>query len=405
MTVSVRSTVARFLTASLILLTLSSTGWAQTEKILHTFTGPDGSGPWGGVILDSQGNVYGTTTSGGAFGCCGTVFELSPSSNGTWTEKLIYDFSLGGYPTGFLPFGGVVFDSKGNLYGTTLTGGANFAGLVFQLSPASDGTWTETVIYNFTGGADGGNLFASGLIVDSAGNVYGNSNGGGAYGLGAIFEIVAGPNGTWTEKVLHSFQGGTDGSNPYSNPVVMSASGKIYGATAGGGAHDFGVVYELAPQSDGSWSEKIIYAFTGANGLIGPFGGLVLDNAGNLYSAYAFGVFELMPQTNGTWTEKTLHTFPGNPDGAYPEGVIFDKSGNLYGTTNSGGVHRGAVFRLSPGSNGSWSEQIPYRFQPNGVDGTFPQFGTLAVDASGNVYGSTPSGGSASQGVVFEITR
>jgi uncharacterized repeat protein (TIGR03803 family) len=405
MTVSARRKIARSFAVGLIILTLTSDGWSQsTEKILHTFTGPDGSMPAGGVIIDMQGNLYGVTSFGGALGCCGVVFELSPASDGTWTEKVIYDFSIGGGADGFLPWGGLVFDSKGNLYGTTLSGGANSNGTVFQLSPGSDGTWTEKVLYSFTGGADGGSLFESTLIVDASGNLFGYSEGGGAYGYGVVFEIAAGSNGTWTQTVLHSFKGGNDGMSPYASPLLMDAAGKLYGATPVGGAHDYGVVYQLTPQSNGAWSEKIIYALTGTSGLNDPFGGLVLDSAGNLYSAFTFGIFELMPGTNGSWTEKTLYRFVGSPDGAYPEGVISDKAGNLYGTTNTGGVHHGAVFELSPGSNGSWSERVLYRFQPNGIDGISPQFGALALDGNGNVYGTTPQGGTSSQGVVFEVT-
>jgi uncharacterized repeat protein (TIGR03803 family) len=399
-----RFTTARFFAAAAIILTLIPAGWAQTEKILHTFAGSDGGGPQAGLIMDSQGNLYGTTAFGGAFGCCGTAFELSPGSNGTWTEKVIYDFSVGGSSTGFLPWGGLVIDSSGNIYGTTLSGGANFLGTVFQLSPGSNGTWSEKVLYNFSGGADGGSLFESSLIIDASGNLYGTAENGGAYGYGLVFELVPGSNGTWTEKILHNFKGGNDGTYSYANPLVMDAAGKLYGATPGGGAHDYGVVYQLTPQSNGTWSEKIIYAFTGANGLTGPYGGLVLDSAGNLYSAYNFGIFELMPGKNGTWTEKTLYTFVGGPDGAYPGGVISDKAGNLYGATNTGGLHRGTVFELSHGSN-SWSERVLYRFQPDGVDGIFPQFGALAVDSIGNLYGTTPVGGTFGQGVIFEITK
>jgi uncharacterized repeat protein (TIGR03803 family) len=388
MSTTLRFTIARFFAAAAIILTLIPAGWAQTEKILHTFTGSDGGGPQAGLIMDSKGNLYGTTAFGGAFGCCGTAFELSPSSNGTWTEKVIYDFSVGGSSTGFLPWGGLAIDSSGNIYGTTLSGGSNFLGTVFQLSPGSNGTWSEKVLYNFSGGADGGSLFDSSLIIDASGNLYGTAETGGAYGYGVVFELVAGSNGTWTEKTLHNFKGGNDGTYSYASPLVIDAAGKLYGATPGGGAHDYGVVYQLTPQSNGTWSEKIIYAFTGADGLNGPYGGLVLDKAGNLYSAYTFGIFELMPSKNGTWTEKTLYTFVGGPDGAYPGGVIADKAGNLYGATNTGGLHRGTVFGLS-----------------HGVDGTFPQFGSLSVDSIGNLYGTTPVGGSFGQGVIFEITK
>ena len=402
---SERLTIARLFATATIALTLCSAGWAQSvEKILYAFSGSDGSVPQVGITLDAEGNLYGTTSYGGSLGCCGTVFELSPSSNGTWAEKVIYDFSIGAGADGSIPWGGLVFDGKGNLYGTAFSGGAYYQGAVFELTPGSDGTWTEKVLYSFTGGADGGALLASTLIVDGSGNLYGTGEVGGAYGLGVVFEIVASANGTWTEKVLHSFAGNNDGASPYGSPLVMNAAGKLYGATPAGGAHDYGVVYELTPQSNGTWSEKIIYALTGLDGLTNPFGGLVLDTAGNLYSAFALGILELIPGKNGIWTEKTLYRFVGSPDGAGPDGVVSSKAGNLYGTTNTGGVHRGTVFQLSPGSNGSWSERILHRFQPDGIDGIFPQFGTLAIDSSGNLYGTTPQGGSSSQGVVFEVT-
>ncbi len=406
MSATLRFTIARFFAAAAILLTLTASGRAQSiEKILHTFTGSDGAGPMLGMTMDSQGNLYGTTAFGGAFGCCGTAYELSPGSNGTWTEKVIYDFSVGGFSLGGIPWGGLVLDSKGNLYGTTLSGGSSFQGTVFQLAPGANGTWTYTVIYNFTGGADGGNPFASTLIVDASDNLYGTVENGGAYGYGVVFEMVAASNGTWTQKVLHSFKGGNDGIYPFANTLVMDPSGKLYGATVSGGAHDFGVVYQLTPESNGTWAEKIIYSFTATNGLNGPYGGLALDSAGNLYSACTFCIFELTPGSNGTWTQKVLHTFTGSPDGAYPGAVTLDKAGNLYGMTCTGGVHRGTVFRLSPTSNGTWRETILHRFQPDGVDGVFPNPGALVVDASGNVYGTTPSGGTSAQGVVFAITH
>jgi len=185
----------------------------------------------------------------------------------------------------------------------------------------------------------------------------------------------------------------------------MDAAGKLYGATPSGGAHDFGVVYQLTPQSNGTWTEKIIYAFTATDGLNGPYGGLVLDKAGNLYSTCTFCIFELVPGSNGTWTQKIVHIFAGCPDGAYPGAVILDRAGNLYGMTYTGGVHRGTVFWFSPSSNGTWKEAILHRFQPDGVDGVFPQSARLAIDARGNLYGTTPSGGTSAQGVVFEITH
>jgi uncharacterized repeat protein (TIGR03803 family) len=165
--------------------------------------------------LDSKGNLYGTTSGGGTgTACqCGTVFELSPGSNGGWTETVLHSFSSSA-SGGSIPFGGLVSDSKGNLYGTTPFGGASFQGTVYELSPGASGTWSESVLYSFTGGTDGGSPYSSRLSVDSAGNLYGRTNSGGAYGFGVIFELIAGSNGTWTEKVLHNFTGDNDGTNP-----------------------------------------------------------------------------------------------------------------------------------------------------------------------------------------------
>jgi len=300
------------------------------------------------------------------------------------------------------PFSAPVFDSKGNLYGTTLSGGANFQGTVYELSPANGG-WIESVLYTFTGGADGGSVYTSRLTIDSSGNLYGVTNSGGAYGFGVVFELSPGSNGTWTEKVLHSFTGGDDGGNPYASSVVLDSSGSLYGIARSGGAHDYGVVFGLTPQFNGTWSEKVIYDFPGAANGAAPIGGLLLDSSGKLYGA-AYEVFELVPGSNGMRTKKTLHSFTGTPDGAFPEAaLISDKAGNLYGTTNSGGAHNGTVFELMPGPNGNWNERVLYRFS-GGTDGVFPNWSSLAMDASGNLYGTTQTGGASNVGVVFEVT-
>ncbi len=390
-----------------ITMILTMFGWAQsTEKILYTFTNSgDGGYPQSGLIVDSKGNLYGTTAGGGTgtYCHCGTVFELNPGSTGIWTESVLYSFSSSA-SDGSNPFSTLVFDSKGNLFGTTQSGGTSFQGTVYEISPGTNGKWSESVLYSFTGGADGGIPFTSRLTVDSAGNLYGVANAGGAYGFGVVFELIAGANGTWMEKVLHSFTGGDDGAYPYADSLVLDGSGGLYGIVRNGGPHDYGIVFGLTPQSNGTWSEKVIYAFTGTDGQAGPSGGLLLDGLGNMYGV-AEEVFELIPMPNGTRTKKTLHTFTGTPDGAFPQAtLITDIAGNLYGTTDSGGAHSGTVFELVPGSGGVWNARVLHRFSAGGGDGIFPNWSSLAMDAAGNLYGTTQTGGASNVGVVYEVT-
>jgi uncharacterized repeat protein (TIGR03803 family) len=396
--------VPRVLVMVMILAMSTIGAWAQTERILHSFTGgSDGGSPQGGLILDGKGNLYGTAPQGGS-GSTGIVFELTPNSNGTWTEEVLYNFTgFSGTNDGAAPFGGLVFDGKGNLYGSTQGGGSAFEGTVFELSPGGNNTWTEQVLHSFTGGADGGQPSGS-LTVDSAGNLYGASNSGGVGGFGVVFEIVAGSDGTWSEKVLHTFTGGDDGAYPYAGQLVLDKAGVLYGTTTFGGLHDYGVVYKLTPNSDGSWREKVLYAFTNVDGVASPLGAMALDKDGNIYGA-AFDVFELTPNSNWIFTEKPLHFFAGGADGASPDsGVIFDSAGNLYGTTNTGGAHRGAVYELSPGGNGQWTEKILHRFSATGGDGVFPYTANLVIDGKGHLYGTTAGGGDSKFGVVYEIT-
>jgi uncharacterized repeat protein (TIGR03803 family) len=404
---SAKTSALKVLGATAVILILNIAGWAQaTERILYSFTGSgDGESPLSGLVADGKGNFYGTTAGGGTgtYCHCGTAFELSPGLSGTWSEQVLYSFSSG-VGDGSEPSGGLVFDSKGNLYGTTAYGGTFYQGTVFELTPGANGTWSEKVLYSFTGGANGNSPYGSNLTIDSAGNLYGTTFNGGAFGFGVVFELVAGTNGAWTEKVLYSFTGDNDGSNPYATSLVVDGAGNVYGITRDGGAHDYGVVFRLTPQLDGTWSEKIIYALTGAGGESSPTGGLLLDNAGNLYGV-GFDVFELIPGSNGKWSKKTLHAFTGPPDGAYPEcALISDKAGNLYGTTLDGGNHHGTVFELLPGANGTWREKVLHRFSSTGGDGVFPSFAPLTMDASGNLYGTTEYGGASNAGAVFEVT-
>jgi uncharacterized repeat protein (TIGR03803 family) len=396
---------SKALVLATLVVTLAAGALAQTETILHTFTGgSDGGYPSGTLISDSSGNLYGTTGSGGSGAICsgcGTVFELVRGSNGTWTQNVLYSFgSLSGFVDGVFPEGRLAFDSKGNLYGTTNGGGSGFDGTVFELSPQSNGAWTETVLYNFTGGSAGGSPF-NGVVFDSHGNLYG-AVGGGANGFGLIFELVLGTNGTWTEKVLHNFTDNIGGVFPY-GPLVFDQAGNLYGASPEGGTLDYGLVFELTPVANGKWTEKVLHVFPG--GSAGSFPeGLALDAAGNLYGVASYIAYELSPTSGGVWKFKTLHTFVGGVDGASPQSALaFDRAGNLYGTTTNGGVHRGTVYELIPGANGAWSERILHLFAGDGVDGVFPGTAAVAIDSTGNLFGTTGSGGASKAGVVYEI--
>jgi uncharacterized repeat protein (TIGR03803 family) len=344
------------------------------EKVLHSFhnDGKDGYNPAAALIFDTAGNLYGTTTDGGMFtGCpppfgCGTVFELTPGAHGKWTEKVLHSFRCGRTHTGGCnPAAGLILDTAGNLYGTTAGGGTASAccGTVFELTPAANGKWTEKVLHGFDCNTEGCGPVA-GLIFDTAGNLYGTTFYNGAHFAGTVFELTPGSNGQWTEKVLSNFD--QAGDQPAAG-LIFDKAGNLYGTTSGGGAHFAGTVFELAPGSNGQWTEKVLYNFGNSSGDgASPYAGLIFDATGNLYGTTEGGgigsgcppfglcgtIFELTPGTNGQWTEQVLHTFDSSgKDGWSPQAsLIFDKAGNLYGTTRQGGVtvKAGTVFRLTP---------------------------------------------------------
>ena len=384
------------------ILFVSSTRATADERVLHSFSGgADGVSPQAGLIFDAAGNLYGTTSQGGA-SSMGTVFELTPAGGGTWTEKVLYSFHGGA--DGTSPRAGLIFDAAGNLYGTTYNGGTNFAGTVFELTPAGGGTWTEKVLLSFGNDVDGSNPQGE-LIFDGAGNLYATTkNGGGPNDAGTVFELTPGAGGTWTEKVLYSFSGGADGSDPF-GALIFDGAGNLYGTTYQGGSSSVGTAFELTPAGGGTWTEHVLHNFsTGTDGS-GPQAGLIFDAAGNLYGTtngggtYNHGtVFELMPAGGGGWTESVLHSFGSGTDGSGPYGsLIFDGAGNLYGTTYLGGSYGGGtVFRFN-----AQGEVLLYSF--SGADGKNPSAG-LVLDAAGNLYGTTYLGGASNQGTAFEIT-
>jgi uncharacterized repeat protein (TIGR03803 family) len=321
--------------------------WKKT--VLHTFTGGrDGLAPWDRLVLDSSGNLYGTTRNGGnnksclpPYGC-GVVFKLTPTARGPWKESVLYAFSGGS--AGLAPYAGVTFDSRGNLYGTTLYGGdtkvsclgATGCGLVFKLTPTRKGPWKESVLYAFKAGTDGGFSYMS-VILDSRGNVYGATNYGGdttssncpgGYGFnapagcGVVFKLTPRAHGPWTETVLYAFTGGSDGGFADTS-VYFDSSGNLYGMTSNGGN-----------------SAPCVF--------------------GNENNAGCGVVFKLTPTKTPPWTESVLYAFPGGTDGGEPQSnVLFDSTGNIFGFTSMGGntsdctgnfsgAGCGVVFELTP---------------------------------------------------------
>jgi uncharacterized repeat protein (TIGR03803 family) len=415
-----RSNLGLAATAAVLALIMTpglvTVGRAQTAtfRVPYSFTdGPDGFGPLAPVVRDSAGNLYGTSSSmvpppasPGSANCpnpgsCGAVFKVSVEVGG---EITLHSFM--GAPDGARPLAGLVRDASGNLYGTTELGGAACAsqfgcGTVFKI----DSSGTETVLYSFTGGADGGTPMA-GLLRDPAGNLYGTTYYGGdlscnsGTGCGIVFQLSS----AGVETVLYSFHGGTDGELPAAG-LVRDPAGNFYGTTLLGGTFGSGTVFELGKAG----KEKVLYAFTGgADGSL-PLATLVLDAAGNLYGttqlggAYGAGtVFEVGP----AGSEQVLHSFAGGSDGIYPfAGVVMDSAGNLYGTTFSGGGEGlcedgcGTVFELSADG----SETILHSFTGHS-DGGYPR-AALILDAAGNLYGTAEIGGALGYGDVFMLKR
>src|ERR1022692_937488 len=406
LSIRMRAVLAIFAAA----LFVASTGAAAQEKVLHSFNsdGTDGVSPDAGLIFDGVGNLYGTTY-GGPLPSGGTVFELTPAAGGGWTEKVLHNFTNS--TDGVNPVAGLIFDGAGNLYGTTVWGGTYGWGTVFELTPAAGGGWTEQLLHNFSG--PDGVAPQSALVIDAAGNLYGTTSQGGTYAKGTVFELMPSAGGDWTEKVLYSFSNdGTDGTHPVAG-LLFDGAGNLYSTTYGGGTYNKGTVFELTPAAGGGWTERVLYSFGNGTDGINPCASLIFDGAGNLYSTTQSGgtynggtVFELTPAAGGSWTEQVLHNFNNNgTDGINPKnGLIFDATGNLYGTTNFGGIYYsgGTVFEVVPAAGGGWTEQVLHSFG-DGADGAEPQAG-LITDTTGNLYGTTSSGGTYTFGTVFEFT-
>jgi hypothetical protein len=406
-------------------LSLALSAQAQTENVLYDFTGhSDGSDPLAGLAMDSAGNLYGTA----GF----TVFELSPEAGGVWSFNPIFRLTQGR-----LPESPLLLDASGNLYGATFEGGTSGGcnngegcGIVFELTQTG-GVWSETVLYNFTGGSDGDSPIGN-LAMDAAGNLYGTASNGGDFscsrsglGCGVVFEL-SNTGSAWVESVIHTFTDKNDGALPMGG-VTLDAAGNVYGtASRGGNIKDCpagqvvgcGVVFKFTPSSSG-WTEQVLHAFTENNNGYYPQATVTFDPAGNIYGTTMTGggVYKLTPTTTGPWKYSVLKIL-SNKVGASPmAGVTLDSAGNVYGTTDFGGDVSapkcdtngcGVVFKLTPTASGPWTETAMHIFK-GGADGRYPVYSGVVLDSSGNLYGTTEEGGALAEcsgagcGLVYQI--
>jgi uncharacterized repeat protein (TIGR03803 family) len=422
-------TIIAVLAFGITLLALSGGGIASTETVLHTFIGGnnDGTHPRSGVVLDSDGALYGLTNGGGDLSCnsgfgCGIVFRLTPpaSGGGIWTETVIEAFNgaNGGNPSG----SDLLIGSSGGLFSTTYLGGLANWGTVFHLGPpaVSGGTWNETMLRSFGRYV---NQPGTGVLAGTGGELYGTTLSGGAFSnppTGTVFQLsppLLG-SGAWTLTVIHSFLGGpTDGDEPIGG-LIADGSGTLYGMTSGGGASGLGVVYALIPPAiaGGVWAETILHSFGGSDGDgDSPTGKLLAGKAGTLYGVTESGggpnsggiVFELTPPTvsGEAWTETILHAFDSATEVYGPSGgLVADGNGSLYGTTAFARGGSGSVFRLDPPivAGGSWTETILHLFNGSS-DGSDP-IGSLVFDPENRLlYGVTEYGGSSNAGTIFSV--
>lgn len=405
---------------------------AQTFTVLHSFTGgADGSMPIAGLRLDHAGNLYGTTYLGGYFGgiCeynpgCGTVFSLVHKGS-AWIFAPLYAFQGGN--DGYLPQARVTIGPDGGLFGTTtaggggpcLLGGLPGCGTVFNLRPPAVACkavlcrWMETVIHLFNN--TDGEFPESEVVFDQAGNLYGTTVQGGANGdcsepgdnCGVAYKLVP-SNGSWTEIVLYDFSQPNEASEPTSG-VIFDNAGNLYGTA--GSSSGGGLVYQLAP-GDPSWVMSVLYDHFSADSGEFPEGTLFLDASGNLYGVALSGgpgnagiAYELSPSSNG-WIFSNTYSFTYQYGGVPQGGLVSDRTGNLYGVAFRGGKFgAGTVFKLTPGQGGTWKYTSLHDFS-GGADGANPR-GSLIFDSTGNLYGTTPVGGSGNCsggcGVVWEI--
>ena len=437
------STAVMLGTLLLLALACASLAQAQTFTVLHTFTGEntgDGAQPMDGVVLDRAGNIYGVTYSGGLNGAggqvcftiaddggCGTVFKLARHGSG-WLYSLLYKFQ--GPPDGNSPVG-VVVGPDGSLFGATQGGGVindgpcnqylHGCGTVFQVRPPATFCssalcpWNETLLHAFTAANDdGGNPGNGDLAFDSAHNIYGTTNVGGAAGLGSVYELARSQSG-WTESTVYSFDSPAQGMSSPVSGLLMDGAGNFYGTTDPFTTPN-GAIYQLVPAQSG-WTANVLQSFVCVGGLNGCYPqALIFDSAGNLLDATGQAghngrgtVIKLLASDN--WNIDLLYTFANNQGGVYSR-LTMDAAGNLYGTAEFCGGGHGCVFKLTPSGNGYVYSEV-YDFSETGGGTGHNPMGPVVIDANGNLFGTTYSGGNLSRclgegdsgcGTVWEIT-
>lgn len=397
------SSLEMIIVAALVLLATSS--WAaSTIQSIYSFKGStDGEYTDTELVRDSVGNLYGTSVQGGAYGS-GTVFRVTPAG----VHTVLYSFK--GAADGGEPYKGVTLDPQGNLWGTTVSGGEGpcdgGCGVVYKLA-FSGGNWHQSIVHSFTD-TDGSGP-GSPVSIDRQGNVYGTTPTGGSLGLGVVYELTP-ANGSWAFQVIHTFTGGTDGSGGSAGKLLINSAGELYGVCTEGGDLGFGTVYKLA-QQNGAWQFTTLYAFHDQPDGALPYGGLIQDRAGNLYGTtyYAgehdWGTVYELADNNGAWNETVLYSFHGGSDGGNPiSKLVSDAQGNLYGTTSAGGAAScgcGTIFKLTR-ANGTWTESVAYRFLGAPKPGF--AYNSMVPDGQGSFYGATVHGGGGNDGAIYKFT-
>ena len=361
---------------------------AQTLHVIYSFAGgSDGGDPYASLIRDGAGNLYSTFGYGGGPSFSGGVFKVTPNG----TESVLYSFTGGA--DGAFPLSNVVRDNAGNLYGTTTQGGSSGAGVVFKVDPSG----TETVLHNFTGGTDGADP-TGGLLLDKAGNLYGVTSQGGTSNDGVLFKI--GPHGK--ETILHTFKGGkNDGKYPTYASLITDVLGNLYGVTEEGGLQNGGILYKLSKTGQ----LTILHSFAGGKtDGCNVLGTPVKDTAGNFYgttSSCGTHMLGTVWKVGKYGKERVLHSFAGGTaDGEYPlSGVIVDADGNLYGSTENGGAFNvGTIYEIT--NTGKFI--LLHSF--NGTDGKYP-YGSVVHNAKGTLFGTAVNGGSIGYGTVWKLIK